>query len=146
MSELEARKAAHAAKIAAMRDTLKAAEAEQEMADLEAILPFQEQYGFNQVKLAKILFKPGRPCTIAFRCPNGPEMKRWRAGLNKTEKGQPNPNAAQEANELLASAVIVWPPADEYAAIREELPAVHAQIGNAAANMALATESEEVKG
>lgn len=145
-SELEIRREQFEARRATRNKAHQAAQAEQELNDLEAIFELEEEHGVSRVAKVRVPFTPGLPCYVAVRCPSGVEMKRYRdmaAAVGR--KGQMDPAAATKAAEALASSCLIYPAADVYDALKAERPGIHALAGAAAVHLAVGEVEAEGK-
>jgi hypothetical protein len=68
--------------------------------------------------------------TVAFRCPTGPEWKRFVSTSARDQKMAP------EALERLAASCIVWPSPEQYAALVDRRPGLALSVGDEVAKVA----------
>jgi hypothetical protein len=122
-------------------DLEKARDAQYEI-DLEALDELEIEYGDTNVKALSVPYSPGMPLLAVCRCPKPAEIKRFRARV-KTKKGVPGDQIA--AAEELAGVCKIYPDSEAYALMCDARPALHAQLGVAAVDLAVGSEEDEAK-
>jgi hypothetical protein len=133
LEQVEARRAARKASLAASREAQRAV-------DVAALDAAEAEYGDESVVAIDVPFSPGLPTLAVARCPKPVELKVYRARLREA-----TPNPIKAAEELAAN-VVVYPSGDALAGLYAARPGLQVQLGVASLQLAIGREVEQGKG
>lgn len=129
LKEIEERRAARAART-------DAAQAEQDVIDLEALDAAEELYGHRRVATVTIPFKEGLPRTLVVRTPAPREHKRFNDLREKQER---------KAVEFLTDDCVVYPAGDARNAVWEANPGARENCAVVAVKLAQGRAADDAK-
>lgn len=141
LAEIEARRAARKAGLAAQR-------ADQRLRDMEAVDALEVELGDGAVVLLEIddegrRFVPGLTTLVAMRLPTKPEMKRYQDMIKGRGEKTGDP---LEAARVLADVIRRYPETELYAKVCETFTGVHMNAAVAAIKASQGKTAEEGKG
>ena len=136
VAEIEARRAARKAALAAQRD-------EQYAKDLEALDGLEVKHGDGGVTSVETpSYSAGLPTMAVVRAPSKSEYDRFRDQIVRS-KGGP---AQIQAQDMLADVCVAYPDKETYKRMREAFPGIHVSVSVAAVKLADGKIAEEGKG
>lgn len=131
------------ARRAAAKATAAAADAAQFAVDLEALADLEDAHGPDNVSNVRIPLVDGLPVLAVCRTPKPSEAKRYREMVRPDSKGRMGD--AARAAEALAAVTLIYPTAEQFAAMCEARPGLATQVGLEAARLATGRSESEGK-
>jgi hypothetical protein len=138
LAEIEARRAARKAGLAAQRD-------EQALVDLEAVDALECEHGDASVAVIRVPFSPGRVTCAVVRVPKPVEVRRYQDRVRPRGSDNALGDTAKAASEL-GMACVVYPQGEALDALVEALPGLPTQFGVEALQLSNGRADVEGKG